>query len=83
MIRNIYALRDSVAMKYRDLVCDDSPEEAKRNLAFQVNNNQQFAFFAKDLTFLKVGEFDLESGVITPIIPADVVCHVADLIGEK
>ena len=83
MKRIIYALRDTVAMKYRDLVCDDSDEEAKRNLAFNVNSDSRFAFFAKDLTFMKVGEFDLDTGVITPLVPADVVCHVVDLIGEK
>lgn len=80
-MRAIYTLRDTVGRVYRDVVCDDTNEEvAKRNLAFQVNNNPQFMFLAKDLEFMKVGEFDEHTGVINGLNPV-VVCHVSDLIG--
>lgn len=79
--RNIYALRDNVAMKFRDIICDDSIEEAKRNLSFAVNNDAHFAFMAKDLQFCHIGVIDMVTGVIDPIIPCNVVCNVSDLLG--
>lgn len=82
MTRNIFAIRDMVAMKFRDVICDDSIEEAKRNLRFAVNNDSRFAFMAKDLQFCHIGVFDLDTGVVDPIIPCNVICNVSDLIGD-
>lgn len=83
MKRNLFAIRDRVAMMYRDVICDDAVDVAVRNLRFAVNNNAQLAFMAKDLEFCRIGEFDTDSGVVTPVIPADVVCHVGDLVGDS
>lgn len=84
MIKTIYSIRDRVALIYRDIISDGPNDEAaKRNLAFAVNNDSQFAFMAKDFEFCKVGTFDTDTGKITPVFPVEVVCHVGDLIAHE
>lgn len=78
---NVYGIYDTVACKYRNLNLDDREELARRNLAFAVNNDPQLAFMSKDLDFMKIAEFDTETGAVIPCVPAQKICRVADLIG--
>lgn len=78
----VYALYDRVGIRYRSITVDDpKPEVAKRNLAYAVNRDPQLMFMCKDFDFVKIAEFDSASGVITPVIPGQVICHVSELSG--
>lgn len=83
MIINVYALRDRVGESFRSLTMNESDALEKRNLAFEVNNNPQFAFMSKDLELFQVAQMDTKSGDIVPVVPARLVVRVDSLIGAE
>lgn len=84
MIIGIYALYDRVALKYVNIIQDDTNQAvAKRNLAYGLSTNPQLAYMSKDLDFTLIGKLDNETGIIQNVVPAQVVCHCADLMGAE
>lgn len=69
----VYSIRD-VKVGFMAPNVDQSDQTAVRQFAFELNNrNGIMNFVPKDFDLYKIGEFEQESGVITPCIPVLVV----------
>lgn len=78
----VYCLRDRTAEVFSSPTFEEKNEIAMRNLAFAVNNNSQMLFIAKDLELWKIADVELKSGVVTPLVPMELVCRADSLIGK-
>ena len=82
MTYGVYALRDRVSENFSSPTFEEKNDVAMRNLAFSVNNTSQMLFFSKDLELWKIGDIELKTGVITPLVPMQLVCRADSLIGK-
>lgn len=82
MIYGVYALRDCVSENFSSPTFEEKNEVAMRNLTFAINNNPQMLFMSKDLELFKIGDIELKTGVITPLVPMELVCRANSLIGK-
>lgn len=81
-IFGVFALRDRVADSFRSLMLDSNDATAKRNFAYAVSNSPELQFQSKDLELCRVGNFDSHSGVITAIVPIQVLCRGDEVINN-
>lgn len=82
MIIPVYSLRDKIADTFQSCSLDTNDFVAKRNFAYAVNNSQELLFKAKDLELYRVGNFDTTKGVLTPQIPAELVCRGDEVLQD-
>lgn len=80
---NVYALRDKIGENFRSVTLNESDVLEKRNLAFAVNNDNQFQFMAKDMELYQIAEMETKTGEIFPVIPARFVVRCDELIGAE
>lgn len=70
MIKNVYAIRDSVANNFAPPFVMDSDAlatRAFRNLSS--NQNSDVALNPSDFMLYKVGQYDTEAGTLIPVAP--------------
>lgn len=79
----IYSMRDSVAGQYNTPTFEQSDFIAQRSFRYAINKNDFLGFNCKDVDLFKLGEFDTETGIITPIDPVKLVDGVACLENKK
>lgn len=73
MIYPMHAIKDTKT-GFLQPTCDINQETAVRNFAQAVNRKDTIMGFSpSDFELYKVGEYDTESGIITPC-PADFIC---------
>lgn len=65
MIYPIYCYRDKKA-GFNAPYTDINDNVAQRNFAYAVNNNDTMGFAASDFDLYRIGNFDTDSGMITP-----------------
>lgn len=82
MTYGVYCLRDKTAEVFSSPTFEEKNEIAMRNLAYAVNNNAHMLFIAKDLELWKIADVELKSGVVTPLVPMELVCRADSLIGK-
>lgn len=74
MIYGIYSMRD-VKTGYLPCNVDVNDDSAKRNFDFAFKNaNSMFANYPSDYSLYKLGEYDTDSGEITPLYPPTWLC---------
>ena len=71
----IYSLRDRVADVFRSVTVDTNDLTAKRNFSYALQNSPELSFQAQDLELCRVGSFDSHTGVITALVPIQVICR--------
>lgn len=62
----IYSYRD-VKCGFMPPQCDQNDAAAIRGFSYAVNNNNLMNFAPKDYDLFKIGEFDVEKGIIVPL----------------
>lgn len=63
--------------------CDQNDQTAIRGFAYAVNNNNIMNFSAKDYDLYKVGEFDVDKGIINAIkVPVLIASGINVVNGE-
>lgn len=79
----IYAWRD-IKVGFGALHIEANEEVAKRNFGYELNRSDSvMEYAASDYELYQIGEYDTQSGRITPLeLPLFVVCG-ADMIGGK
>lgn len=78
----IYSYRD-LKVGFMPVQCDQNDLSAKRGFSYAINNNNIMNFSAKDYDLYKVGEFDIEKGVIESYkVPVLIASGVSVLSGE-
>ena len=85
MKKNLYAIRDKLT-GYMNPAPEESDQVAIRAVAHAVQSDIMNSINAKpsDFTLNQIGEYDTETGVITPC-PVRVACEISELIerGQK
>lgn len=71
----LFATFDKAAGRYGQVVLDLSENVAKRNFLYAVSESTQLQYISKDLELHLIGEIDLSSGDIIPVIPHQLVCR--------
>lgn len=67
MVKGVYSIKDE-KVGFTNLFLDDSDGAACRGFAFSVSNsNGIIGFCPADFSLYKVGDFDIQSGVFTPL----------------
>lgn len=61
----VYSIRD-VHVSFGALLIENNEDSAKRNFAFSISKGLQ-DFARSDYSLYQVGEFDMDSGVLTPL----------------
>lgn len=86
MKKNLYAMRDRLNGFLSPMV-DIDDQNAMRNFDVGCRNNGVIWFNSGDFSLYRIGEFDDESGEITPIIPPvflmNAIDHTMDKENEK
>lgn len=63
--------------------CDQNDQTAIRGFAYAINNNNVMNFSPKDYDLYKVGEFDVDKGVINALkVPVLIASGVNVINGE-
>lgn len=81
-VYGIYSLRDRVADVFRSVNLDTNDATARRNFSYAVQNSPELQFQAKDLELCRVGSFDSHSGVITALVPIEVLCRGDEVLNK-
>lgn len=83
MIKNLYVIRDKLT-GYMNPAPDDNDLVAMRAVkhAMQADIWNNLNAKPTDFTLNHIGEYDTETGVITPC-PVRVVCEVSDLVEKE
>lgn len=77
----MYTYRD-IKVGFMPPQCDQSDQAAIRGFCYAVNgNNGMMNYSPKDFDLFKIGEFDTETGVVTPCTPELLYAGV-NAIGE-
>lgn len=71
----IFATFDKAAGRYGQVVLDLSELVAKRNFLYAISDSGAMQYICKDLELHKIGEIDLNTGDIIPIMPHELVCR--------
>lgn len=70
----VYAMRDSMT-GFLTPTFDVNDQSAKRNFVFALRRKDTLLYSnAQDYDLYKIGEFDQESGVITPLVHHELIC---------
>lgn len=78
MIFTVYALFDTVRNKYMNITIDDNDEIAQRNFLEQVSQNAHLMYVAKDLVLYKIGEMNIETGLLISYPQPQMICRGSD-----
>ena len=78
MIFTVYALFDNVRNKYMNITIDDNDEIAQRNFLEQVSQSSHLMYVAKDLVLYKIGEMNIENGLLVPYPQPSMICRGSD-----
>lgn len=76
----LFSVRD-INLGFNQPFCDSNEDVAKRGFAFSVNHTDLIGFAPGDFDLYCIGEFDIESGQITPQLP-QLVCHATEVYGS-
>ena len=68
MTFGVYAIRD-VKSGFMSPAVEVNNEVAIRNFSYAVRHNEMFDTFASDYSFYRIGDFDSDTGVLTPYTP--------------
>lgn len=78
----IYCYRD-IKVGFMPPQCDQNDQTAIRGFAYAINNNNVMNFSPKDYDLYKVGEFDVDKGVINALkVPVLIASGVNVINGE-
>lgn len=78
MKKQMFSVFDSVVETFNAPFCAANEAEAKRMITGSMSDQSLLFENAGDYTVFYVGDFDLESGVVSPIEPRH-VCRVSEL----
>ena len=78
----IYSYRD-VKAGFMPPQADANDFTAKRGFAYAVNNNNIMNFSPKDYDLYKVGEFDVDNGIIIGFKVPELICSGVSVLSEK
>ena len=71
----IYSIRDKHTGFMAPMI-DMTDESAQRNFSLTVNSNPGvIGFKPEDFDLYKIGDFDIDSGIINPMIPPKFICN--------
>lgn len=71
---HLYSLFDRCTSMYGDIIICVNDEDAKRKIAYTLQNNP----YKADLVVYKLGSYDCELGKITPFNSPVMLCNVAE-----
>lgn len=85
MIYPVYALRDAAAHAFLAPTLNSSDEAARRDLAHAVASDTtgMIGFKPQDFDLYRIGLYDSESGLLTPLSPVELVVNAAALVGDN
>ena len=78
----IFATYDRAANRYGQVVVDLSEIVAKRNFLYAISESGALQYIAKDLELHKIGEIDLTTGDIIPVMPHVMVCRGGEALND-
>lgn len=79
----MYAIRDAKAEYFNTPFYAQTPGEAQRNFETLVNDKKSTVNqYPKDFDLYEVGEYDQDTGKLTPITPRQIV-HAAQLVRQE
>lgn len=77
MIIGLYSIRDN-RVGYLNVTCDQNDRSAIRNFEHAVMRQEGIMYsHAEDFDLIKLGEYDTDSGVITPMDPMPLLAGLA------
>lgn len=81
----VYSLFDRKVMEYMSLVLGTTDEAVMRALAesFGTPSASTVFKYPQDFDLMRLGDFDPETGVITPEMPPRLVVNVSDILVSK
>lgn len=80
MVYGVYSIRD-VKTTFMTPVVDVNDSAAVRNFFHTVQTAEGVLFsHAQDFTFYKIGEFDVDSGALTPVVPVVYLASASDAV---
>lgn len=83
MIYGIYSIRDALT-GFMSPALDINDQSAIRNFARAINQGDSLMDFSpKDFDLYLVGEFNNQTGVLTPVSPVQMVVSGSSLVGVK
>lgn len=82
MVTKLYALRDDASDSFLNPASFPTDEAAMRDLAMMVSSSPSstLAFAPGDYRLFRVGSFDSSTGLITPTVPAVLICTASSLL---
>lgn len=85
MIYPVYALRDAAAHAFLAPALNSSDESARRDLARTVASDTtgMIGFKPSDFDLYRIGTYDSETGLLSPLSPVVLVVNAAALVGEN
>lgn len=78
----VFATFDRAANRYGQVVVDLSEIVAKRNFLYAISESGALQYIAKDLELHQIGEIDLTTGDITPVMPHSLVCRGSEALNN-
>ena len=78
----LYSIYDRVAGLYSCPLFMDNDNVAKRQFPLICQNEPRFKMFPEDLELFKVGAFDVNSGVITPLARPEHLMKYTEVVNE-
>lgn len=80
---NIYSIKDE-KVSFTSLVTNRSDGAARREFAIAINNPNQGAFnySPSDFALYRIGTFDIDTGVIMPCSPLELICTGKEVFNE-
>lgn len=84
MIYPVFSLYDAAARAFLAPTLSSTDDAAKRDLALGLSQaaGSPLGFSPKDFSLYRVATFDNDTGLITPVSPAVLVCHASALVPE-
>ncbi len=72
--QNVYSIRDEKT-GFVNVFLEQTDEAAKRGFSFSVLNSKSIMGFAPaDFSLYRVGSYDLDTGVLSPVSPLVLLC---------
>ena len=83
MIINIYSIKDE-KVSFTSLTTNRTDGAARRDFAIDINNPQMRAlnYSPSDFTLYRVGTFDIDTGIIVPCSPLQMICNGNEVVNE-
>lgn len=82
MTMKMYSVRDLATNQFNQPFCELADDSAIRGFSYQVNNNGIMGFKPTDFQLFQIGEFDLEKGEVSGILPV-LICRGEDVYADK